>query len=341
MSTFGGPHDFGMSPSKGLALFEPEDLPDPRHRDLFLPAQPPGTTGLGRRLNPEQFYFACRWDYQVTSRSFLRNTVAYLQNVRTGAEEKARPADWGPNAATGRIADLSPGLAARLGLETDDDVLVTIRANDADFITATAATVFNAPVGTIEPTIFTTSDWGAAPPKLSHFPERTVQGIVVHNTEDRNREPLSGEAELATASEMARRIQRSHMQDRHWADTGQHFTISRGGFILEGRHGSLVGARAGRVIQAAHAASSDGSKNRSWFGIELEGDNRRQDLVTAPQYSAVVELCAWLMKWCGVKELPLIGHMAVLAGHTDCPGQFQQRVPTLHRDALARRAQLG
>src|SRR5439155_18105800 len=42
MSTFGGPHDFGMSPSEGLALFEPNDLDDPRHCELFLPSQPPG-----------------------------------------------------------------------------------------------------------------------------------------------------------------------------------------------------------------------------------------------------------------------------------------------------------
>jgi N-acetyl-anhydromuramyl-L-alanine amidase AmpD len=87
--------------------------------------------------------------------------------------------------------------------------------------------------------------------------------------------------------------------------------------------------------------SSDGSYNRSWFGIELEGDNRQQDLVASKQYSALVELCAWLMKWCGVRELPIIGHMDVLAGHTDCPGHFVQRLPTLRQGAYARRGQLG
>jgi hypothetical protein len=341
MSTFGGPHDFGMSPSEGLALFEREDLQDPRHRDLFLPAQPPGTTGLGRRLNPDESYLACRWDYHVTSRSFLRNTVALVQNVRTGRVERARPADWGPNAATGRIADLSPGLAAWLELETNDSVLVTIRAVDTDFVTPAAARAFNAPGGTTEPPILTTSDWGALPSKLNHFPESNAKGIVVHNTENQNREPLSDDAEFSAASEVARRIQRSHMEQRHWADTGQHFTISRGGLILEGRHGSLLGARAGRVVQAAHATSSDGSFNRTWFGIELEGDNRQQDLVTQQQYGGLVELCAWLMKWCGAIELPIIGHMDVLAGHTDCPGHFEDRLATLRNNVAQRRAQLG
>ena len=130
MSTFGGPHDTGMTASEGLALFDTPDLHDPRHRDLFLPAQPPGTSGLGRRLNPEQCYLACRWDYRVTSRSFLRNTVALVQSVRTGRVVEARPADWGPNAHTGRVADLSPGLAAALELKTDDHVVVTIREGD-------------------------------------------------------------------------------------------------------------------------------------------------------------------------------------------------------------------
>src|SRR4029453_4751946 len=54
MSTFGGPHDLGMSPDEGLALFSNADLKDPRYSYLFLPAPPPGTSGLGRRLNPAQ-----------------------------------------------------------------------------------------------------------------------------------------------------------------------------------------------------------------------------------------------------------------------------------------------
>ncbi len=131
MSIFGGPHDTGMTPSEGLALFDPADLHDPRHRDLFLPSPSPGTSGLARRLNPQQHYLACRWDYKVTSRSFLRDTVALVQSVRTGRVQEARPVDWGPNAHTGRVADLSPGLAAALELETDDHVIVTIRGSEA------------------------------------------------------------------------------------------------------------------------------------------------------------------------------------------------------------------
>lgn len=126
MSTFGGPHDHGMGPNEGLALFEMFDLSNPKFAALFLPAPPPGTSGLGRRLNPGKYYLACRWNYDDTSREFLRNNLALVANPQNGRTAYAQPADWGPNAGTGRIADLSPGLAAVLGLNTDDDVAITI-----------------------------------------------------------------------------------------------------------------------------------------------------------------------------------------------------------------------
>ena len=342
MSTFGGPRDLGMSPTEGLALFSPEDLQDPRYKDLFLSAQPPGTSGLGRRLNPEKYYLACRWNYGTTSRSLLRNTVAIVQSVRTGKAEQARPADWGPNRKTGRVADLSPGLAAALDLDTDDEVIVIVRGSKSDFITPVAAKVFASTTVTMEPAVMTTQQWKASPPRVDHFPEQLAAGIVVHNTEGPNGTPLEGDAEIRAAVKMARRIQRSHMvTDHNWPDTGQHFTISRGGLILEGRHGSLEAARSGKVVRGTHAVSSDGSANRRWFGIEVEGDNRQKDLVTDQQYSALVELCAWLMKWRGVATLPIKGHMDVLAEHTDCPGLFENRLPKLRNDVAKRREQLG
>lgn len=123
MSVFGGPNDTGVSPSEGLALFEQGDLPgNPQLAQLFLPAQPPGTTGTARRLNPAAYYIACRWDYQETPKSVLRH--AFVRLSANGKELLARPVDWGPNLDTGRIADLSPGAAQFLGLQTDDVVTV-------------------------------------------------------------------------------------------------------------------------------------------------------------------------------------------------------------------------
>jgi N-acetylmuramoyl-L-alanine amidase len=122
-SWFGGPDDTGVSASEGLAFFyEYSDAPH-----LFLPKQPSGTTGLARRLNPDIFYVACRWDYDEISKTELANpsVQAIVRNVRTGKEFRAWPSDWGPHEEqTGRAADLSPGLMAALDLETDDIVEV-------------------------------------------------------------------------------------------------------------------------------------------------------------------------------------------------------------------------
>src|SRR5258705_12465528 len=107
MSTFGGPRDTGMSADEGLALFTPADLKDPKYSYLFLPAPPPGTTGLGRRLNPEKYYFACRWNYNDTPREFLRRAIEGVKNPANGPAADTRPVDWGPNISTGHVACLS------------------------------------------------------------------------------------------------------------------------------------------------------------------------------------------------------------------------------------------
>src|SRR5213596_1537007 len=131
MSTFGGPQDLGMAANEDLALFTKADLQDPKYAYLFLPASPPGTSGLGRRLNPDQYYFACRWDYAAAPKEFLRRALARVENPANGRAVDARPVDWGPHPSTGRVADLSPGLAAALGLDTDDIVRITISARRA------------------------------------------------------------------------------------------------------------------------------------------------------------------------------------------------------------------
>jgi hypothetical protein len=120
-SEFGGPEDIGVSSDEGLALHF-DVTADNQH--LFLPYQPSGSSGLARRLNPYVHYVACRWNYDVTPKEMLAEGIALVRVPSTGAEMAAFPADWGPNENTGRVADLSPGLLADLGLETDDEVEV-------------------------------------------------------------------------------------------------------------------------------------------------------------------------------------------------------------------------
>src|SRR5262245_65534146 len=117
-SWFGGPADEGVAPDEGLAFIH--DVVDAPY--LFLEEQPPGTTGLARRLNPNIFYVACRWDYDVTSKAKLANPSLQAVVRAGGKEFRAWPADWGPHEDTDRVADLSPGLMAALGLDTGDEV---------------------------------------------------------------------------------------------------------------------------------------------------------------------------------------------------------------------------
>jgi hypothetical protein len=129
MSVFGGPTDEGVGPDEGLALVEPGDLGIWWWSSLFLPDQPPGTTGLARRLNPRAFYLAMRWDYARFPKSILRNSIVKLTNPTNNLHIFTRPVDFGPGDGsvidgqptqdTGRIADLSPGAATALGLKTD------------------------------------------------------------------------------------------------------------------------------------------------------------------------------------------------------------------------------
>lgn len=121
VSYFGGPEDEGVSASEGLAfIYEYSEAPW-----LFLEEQPPGTTGLARRLNPDRPYVACRWDYDVTPKEMLKKPYpALVRAPDTGRQFLAWPSDWGPHENTGRVADISPGLMERLGIETDDVVEV-------------------------------------------------------------------------------------------------------------------------------------------------------------------------------------------------------------------------
>lgn len=122
-SEFGGPHDTGSGdPSEGLALVGAVDIPN--FQDVLLP----GAHGdaLFRQLNPDAFYIACRFDYSETPKSYLKTLHIPVRNPANGTSAVARAVDWGPNAKTGRVADLSPGLMAKLGLQTDGIVEVDI-----------------------------------------------------------------------------------------------------------------------------------------------------------------------------------------------------------------------
>lgn len=184
---------------------------------------------------------------------------------------------------------------------------------------------------TVAPTIHDTVSWDARPPKAPiTVLNRRPKGIVIHHTASQNVSDMS----LAHAKQLARTIQDFHMGPRrNWIDTGQHFTISRGGYILEGRHRSLEMARGGqRHVLGAHAGSAC---NADYVGIENEG-TYTNGLPPATQWTALVQLSAWLCNQYGMSPDDIIGHRQ--CKDTDCPGdRFFARLDELRRDVAAAR----
>jgi N-acetylmuramoyl-L-alanine amidase len=114
------------------------------------------------------------------------------------------------------------------------------------------------------PTIISCDAWGARQPKA---PNQVLAArptfIVIHHTAT----PNTSNLEQSHAMGLARSIQLDHM-NRGYGDTGQHFTVSRGGWILEGRRGSLAALLSGTSqVVGAHAPG----RNTDGIGIENEG----------------------------------------------------------------------
>jgi hypothetical protein len=333
MSTFGGPKDSGMKPNEGLALFSSEqDMKNHGLGDFLLPKK--GSTGLGRRLNPDKPYLACRWWESGLNKEFVRNTWAWVENAKTGQRARARPVDSGPAEWTNRVADLSPSLAAALKLKTNDICRVTISDEASEFKLdiehSPVALAAAMPTAFAGPRVFTTEEWNAKPARVTDFAKHPGIGIVIHNTEGANRAPLpdpTAEREAAFAN--ARQIQKDHFA-RGFSDTGQHFTISQGGVITEGRHGTLQAARAGLVVRGAHSPKA----NDEWWGIEIAGDNRAQFVVTNEQWTTLVDLCVWLCRLTGGKALQIQPHDHFKS--TTCPGHIKDHLDILRSDVKAK-----
>src|SRR5271166_3882065 len=124
MSTFGGPKDTGMRADEGLAIVDSKNFA--KYAALFIDKDLNNPKPLGKNLDDKTSYLACRWDYSITPRDKLFDCSISVRNPVTGKEEQTVAVDWGPASRTRRIADLSPGLAERLGLKTDDECIVTV-----------------------------------------------------------------------------------------------------------------------------------------------------------------------------------------------------------------------
>lgn len=181
-----------------------------------------------------------------------------------------------------------------------------------------------------QPTIYTTDDWGARPPSEAiDLAGNRPNKILIHHTAGAN----SGDFSRSHAFELARSIQNFHMDGRGWRDTGQHFTISRGGYIMVGRHRSLPVAQAGdNHVIGAHC---DG-QNEVAVGIECEGTYISASPTDA-LYTKLVNLCAWLCQQYGLGAGRIFGHRDFNA--TECPGdRLYSMLPRIRDDVRAKLA---
>jgi hypothetical protein len=153
--------------------------------------------------------------------------------------------------------------------------------------------------------------WGARPSSgdVNVVSQRPVK-ILVHHTATPNVPDLGRPA----ADLLARTIQQFHMDRRGWLDSGQHFTISRGGFVLEGRHRSLEVLRSGdRTVEGAHCTG----QNLVAIGIENEGTYLDVD---PPEglWNQLRELCVYICRQYGISGTEIYGHRDFK--DTACPG---------------------
>ncbi|MFG1998256.1 N-acetylmuramoyl-L-alanine amidase [Spirillospora sp. NPDC048911] len=177
------------------------------------------------------------------------------------------------------------------------------------------------------PRIYTRREWGARKAKEpTRLVRRRPDRIIVHHTAT----PNSTDYSLAHAYRLSRDIQRFHMKHRGWNDTGQQLTISRGGYVMEGRESSLSAILTGRHVIGAQALHH----NDHTIGIENEG-NYAKALVPEMLWSSLVSVCTWL---CDEYRLDpyrsIIGHRDY--GDTDCPGDaLYARLPELRETVSA------
>ncbi|WP_288818455.1 peptidoglycan recognition family protein [uncultured Micrococcus sp.] len=173
------------------------------------------------------------------------------------------------------------------------------------------------------PDIIGTADWEAVEPEqyLQTLHERPSY-LVIHHTTTPNVTDGSREA----AIEIAQRVQNGHI-NQHWGDSGQHFTVSRGGFALEARHGSKFALEKGdRFILGVHALGF----NAYALGIECEGTY----MVNPPpqkMYEGLLHLCTYICQQYDLPPSRIIGHRDLV--RTSCCGDaFYAKLPVLRED---------
>ncbi|MFI0410300.1 peptidoglycan recognition family protein [Actinomadura sp. 3N508] len=178
------------------------------------------------------------------------------------------------------------------------------------------------------PRVYTRAQWNArAPRRPAKMTGRRPDHIVVHHTAT----PNSRDRSRAHAFALSRLIQDIHMDRNRWDDAGQQLTISRGGFVMEGRNRSLKAIRNGDLAIGAQVLHH----NEHTIGIENEGTYMTK-AVPRRLWSSLVEVCAWLCRSYDLEpSKAIVGHRDY--NKTACPGDvLYARLPALRRAVTKR-----
>jgi hypothetical protein len=184
-------------------------------------------------------------------------------------------------------------------------------------------------------TAITTAQWAAKPPHNAPFELTIPRYVIIHHTDSQNppRDPSRRTKDRAMV--YARSIQNDHFR-RGWSDSGHNFLNTTGGFVLEGRTGTVDAIRRGNCVRSAHAAQDPGKlpKGNESPGIENEGN-----FMTFPmgdtQWASLVALCAELCRALSIHPSNIRGHREF--SNTDCPGDWLfGQLPRLRQEAAAK-----
>jgi peptidoglycan hydrolase-like protein with peptidoglycan-binding domain len=180
--------------------------------------------------------------------------------------------------------------------------------------------------------VISAKEWGAKPPK-QWSGETRPQYIIIHHTATPNPPNDVSKGTLGGAKNFAKSIQKAHMDGFGWVDSGHNFLNTTGGFLLEGRQGSLAAIKQGNSIRSAHAGSAKGNQSP---GIENEGTFTTYQMKT-PQWNSLVELCVSICSSCKIDPDNIKGHRDF--SPTQCPGNWlYSQLPRLRSEVRKRLA---
>ena len=173
------------------------------------------------------------------------------------------------------------------------------------------------------PWIIDCDSWGARQPSAPlQLSGNVTNKIIVHHMAFPNVTDYSRDH----AMQLARDCQDLHMDVNGWSDTGQHFTVSRGGYVTEGRRGSLAALEGGQhQMIGAHCPGENGNA----IGIENEG-TYITETPTPMLLASLTKLCVAVCRKYGLHAYDIFGHWDFR--ETQCPGEaFYRQFPMLRR----------